>query len=148
MLARQIPARVARPLIRLASSSSVATNTVTPLSKVVPQAPNFPTTWSTNQAPRPQGNSGPRFEQTAMELQPNPLSAMEMIASEPIRLVHGRKAVCDGGTYTCCLRLWYNSSWARCNTQELALSGTPRSSSMLYVTFPTLISVSHYTPIV
>ncbi|KAI0068203.1 hypothetical protein BV25DRAFT_1818586, partial [Artomyces pyxidatus] len=32
-----------------------------------------------------------------MELQPNPLSAMEMIANEPVRLVHGRKAVCDGG---------------------------------------------------
>lgn len=33
-----------------------------------------------------------------MELQPNPLSAMEMINKEPIRVVHGRKAVCDGGT--------------------------------------------------
>lgn len=32
-----------------------------------------------------------------MELQPNPLSAMELVANEPIRLVHGRKAVCDGG---------------------------------------------------
>jgi len=32
-----------------------------------------------------------------MELQPNPLSAMELIANEPIRLVDGRKAVCDGG---------------------------------------------------
>jgi NADH dehydrogenase (ubiquinone) Fe-S protein 6 len=46
---------------------------------------------------RPAGNSGPRFEQTAMELQPNPLSAMELIAQEPIRLVHARRAVCDGG---------------------------------------------------
>lgn len=33
-----------------------------------------------------------------MDLQPNPLSAMQMIAEEPIRIVHGRKAVCDGGT--------------------------------------------------
>ena len=32
-----------------------------------------------------------------MELQPNPLSAMELVANEPIRVVHGRKAVCDGG---------------------------------------------------
>ncbi|CAA7265807.1 unnamed protein product [Cyclocybe aegerita] len=32
-----------------------------------------------------------------MALQPNPLSAMELIAQEPIRLVHGRKAICDGG---------------------------------------------------
>ncbi|KAG9314353.1 hypothetical protein JVU11DRAFT_5145 [Chiua virens] len=29
--------------------------------------------------------SGPRFEQTYMELQPNPLSAMELIANEPVR---------------------------------------------------------------
>lgn len=33
-----------------------------------------------------------------MDLQPAPLSAMEMVANEPIRLVKGRKAVCDGGT--------------------------------------------------
>jgi len=32
-----------------------------------------------------------------MELQPNPLSAMQMIDEEPIRVVQGRKAVCDGG---------------------------------------------------
>jgi len=32
-----------------------------------------------------------------MDLQPQPLSAMEMINAEPIRMVHGRKAVCDGG---------------------------------------------------
>ncbi|KIO08284.1 hypothetical protein M404DRAFT_997215 [Pisolithus tinctorius Marx 270] len=32
-----------------------------------------------------------------MDLQPNPLSAMELIASEPARIVQGRKAVCDGG---------------------------------------------------
>jgi len=62
-----------------------------------PQAPNYPTTWSTNQRPRPTSNTGPRFEQTVMELQPNPLSAMELIANEPVRLVHGRRAVCDGG---------------------------------------------------
>jgi hypothetical protein len=35
-----------------------------------------------------------------MELQPNPLSAMELIANEPIRVIHGRKAICDGGTST------------------------------------------------
>ena len=32
-----------------------------------------------------------------MELQPQPLAAIEMIANEPIRVVEGRKAVCDGG---------------------------------------------------
>jgi len=71
------------------------------------QSPNYATTWSTNQRPRPGPGSGPRFEQTAMEFQPNPLSAMELISREPIRLVQGRKAVCDGGmcfhgTHSCC----------------------------------------------
>jgi len=65
---------------------------------VAQQAPNYPTTWSTSQRPRPGPASGPRFEQTAMSLQPNPLSAMQLVAEEPIRLVQGRKAVCDGGT--------------------------------------------------
>lgn len=65
---------------------------------VAQQAPNYPTTWSTSQRPRPGPGSGPRFEQTAMGLQPNPLSAMQLVAEEPIRLVQGRKAVCDGGT--------------------------------------------------
>lgn len=62
------------------------------------QSPNYATTWSTNQAPRPGPGAGPRFEQTNMDLQPNPLSAMEMVAREPIRLVRGRTAACDGGT--------------------------------------------------
>jgi len=62
------------------------------------QSPNFATTWSTAQNPRPGPGSGPRFEQTDMALQPNPLSAMELVAQEPIRLVQGRKAVCDGGS--------------------------------------------------
>jgi len=61
------------------------------------QAPNYPGTWSTNQAPRPGPGSGPRFEQTDMDLQPAPLSAMELIAEEPIRVAHGRIASCDGG---------------------------------------------------
>lgn len=99
MLSRQVLARAARPLARFASSSSSVPSApaASSPSTVVPQAPNYASTWSTNQAPRPQGRSGPRFEQTAMELQPNPLSAMEMIANEPIRVVNGRKAVCDGG---------------------------------------------------
>ncbi|KAF8640556.1 hypothetical protein AX17_000218 [Amanita inopinata Kibby_2008] len=62
-----------------------------------PQAPNHAVTWSTSQRPRPTTGEDPRFEQTAMELQPNPLSAMELVAREPIRLVQGRRAVCDGG---------------------------------------------------
>jgi len=72
-----------------------STSSYTP--KVAPQSPNYPSTWTANQRPRPAAGSGPRFEQTDMELQPNPLSAMEMINNEPIRVVKGRKAVCDGG---------------------------------------------------
>lgn len=61
------------------------------------QAPNYPSPWSTSQRPRADALKEARFEQTALELQPQPLSAMQMIANEPVRLVHGRKAVCDGG---------------------------------------------------
>ncbi|KAI0655099.1 ubiquinone oxidoreductase 20 kd subunit [Cubamyces menziesii] len=100
MLARRALQGLARPLTRLSStstSSPVPAPEAPSSSAVAPQAPNYPSTWSTSQRPRPQAHSGPRFEQTIMELQPNPLSAMEMINKEPIRVVHGRKAVCDGG---------------------------------------------------
>ena len=64
-----------------------------------PQAPNHPGLWSENQRPRPTPATGPRFEQTAMQLQPQPLSAMDLIAREPIRLSQTRIAACDGGAY-------------------------------------------------
>ena len=38
-----------------------------------------------------------RFEQTNLDLQPNAPSAMGMVAEDPIRLVDGRRASCDGG---------------------------------------------------
>ncbi|KAI0296194.1 zinc-finger domain-containing protein [Russula brevipes] len=101
-------ARLRPAFTRLSSSSSTGVPTAPassaavpaeakPIPAVAPQAPNRATAWSTNQRLRPAGQSGPRFEQTMMELQPNPLSAMELIANEPIRVVHGRKAICDGG---------------------------------------------------
>jgi NADH dehydrogenase (ubiquinone) Fe-S protein 6 len=40
---------------------------------------------------------GPRFEQTAELFQPRPLAAIELIAQEPVRLIEGRVAACDGG---------------------------------------------------
>lgn len=40
---------------------------------------------------------GPRFEQTNMDLQPQPVSAAQLISEEPIRLVEKRIASCDGG---------------------------------------------------
>ncbi|KAI0076098.1 hypothetical protein K474DRAFT_1685044 [Panus rudis PR-1116 ss-1] len=106
MLGRQLLPRISRPLARLASNSVASTSFATappvvpeadPKAAVAPQAPNYPTTWSTSQRPRPSNRAGPRFEQAIMEFQPNPPSAMEMISREPIRVVQGRKAVCDGG---------------------------------------------------
>ncbi|KIM34132.1 hypothetical protein M408DRAFT_325635, partial [Serendipita vermifera MAFF 305830] len=62
-----------------------------------PQAPNRVEVWSTSQRQRPAGASSPRFEQTDMTLQPMPLSAMQLVSEDPIRVVHTRRAVCDGG---------------------------------------------------
>lgn len=85
------------------ASSTVVSTPIPPApasgSSAAHQSPNYPTTWSTTQKPRPASRSEPRFEQTVMELQPNPLSAMELVANEPIRVVHGRKALCDGGEF-------------------------------------------------
>lgn len=61
------------------------------------QAPNYPTTWSETQNPRELAMRGPRFEQITTEYQPQPLSAMEMIQREPIRLTAKRVIECDGG---------------------------------------------------
>ena len=78
------------------ATPTLATETAT---SVYPQAPNHPGVWSENQRPRPTPATGPRFEQTAMQLQPQPLSAMDLIAREPIRLSKTRIAACDGGAY-------------------------------------------------
>ncbi|KAF9231707.1 ubiquinone oxidoreductase 20 kd subunit [Melanogaster broomeanus] len=103
MLNRRLLSRIPQ-LKRLSRASSSTAKTPppstpvpAPQSSVAAQSPNYPTTWSTSQKPRPAAFSGARFEQTVLELQPQPLSAMELIANEPIRVVHGRKAVCDGG---------------------------------------------------
>lgn len=81
---------------KITDLAGTASQTATP-SVIAQQAPNYPTTWTTSQQPRPAVGSSPRFEQTAMEFQPNPLSAMELVSREPVRLVDGRRAVCDGG---------------------------------------------------
>jgi len=70
---------------------------LSPIEAPPPQAPNKVERWSTMQAPRPAAASLPRFEQTDMSLQPQPLSAMQLLSEDPIRVIHGRKAVCDGG---------------------------------------------------
>ena len=66
-------------------------------SKTYQQSPNVAHTWSTSQMPRKEVYAGPRFEQTALDLQPNSLSAQGMVAEDPVRIVQGRKATCDGG---------------------------------------------------
>ncbi|KAF7969041.1 hypothetical protein HWV62_28435 [Athelia sp. TMB] len=101
MLSTRLVPRLSRPLRALSRSfaSESSTPAVTnPSAKTpAPQAPNAAARWSTNQRARPVAGENPRFEQTNMDLQPQPLSAMEMVNNEPIRLVDGRKAVCDGG---------------------------------------------------
>ncbi|CAE6462611.1 unnamed protein product [Rhizoctonia solani] len=91
MLARLVRTRLVGPT-RL-YSTEIAKQPATGIA----QAPNRDKPWSTSQRPRPGPESNARFEQVDMSLQPTPLSAQELIQQEPIRLVHGRRAVCDGG---------------------------------------------------
>jgi len=92
---------LARRSLASQSSSSTSVPAATPLASTPAtasaQSPNLSKAWSTSQRRRDDAYSEARFEQTALEFQPQPLSAMEMIHDEPIRIVHGRKAVCDGG---------------------------------------------------
>ncbi|KAH7102052.1 zinc-finger domain-containing protein [Auriculariales sp. MPI-PUGE-AT-0066] len=97
-------ARLAPRGARLASSSSpTIASAVTPalrpgsVAPATPQSPNHVETWSRNQRAKGDALAGPRFEQTALELQPQPMSAMQLVSEDPIRLVNARKAVCDGG---------------------------------------------------
>lgn len=110
MLSRRAVVQLASPLRRALSTTRPLGND-SPISVEKPelskpkQAPNQPTTWTASQRLRPGLGSSPRFEQTNIDLQPNPLSAMELVSQEPVRVVDGRKAVCDGGaclaTFTC-----------------------------------------------
>ncbi|QKX61353.1 uncharacterized protein TRUGW13939_08501 [Talaromyces rugulosus] len=61
------------------------------------QAPNRASTWAKNQAPREEAMTGPRFEQTIMELQPQPYAAIELIHQQPVRWSKSRVVSCDGG---------------------------------------------------
>merc|ERR1712000_304811 len=61
------------------------------------QAPNRLGVWSRHQRPRSEAMTGPRFEQTDFDLQPQPKSAMEMIHKEPVRWTHDRIVACEGG---------------------------------------------------
>ncbi|RMZ79672.1 hypothetical protein DV738_g3175, partial [Chaetothyriales sp. CBS 135597] len=63
----------------------------------LPQAPNREETWSKSQQPRDLAMTGPRFEQTFLETQPQPYAAIDLIHKQPVRWVDGRKVACDGG---------------------------------------------------
>ncbi|KAF4505342.1 hypothetical protein G6O67_007300 [Ophiocordyceps sinensis] len=65
--------------------------------KQVGQAPNRGDIWSRSQKPRSTAMTGPRFEQTDFDLQPQPLSAMEMIHKQRVRWTHERVVACEGG---------------------------------------------------
>ncbi|KAI9002694.1 zinc-finger domain-containing protein [Gaertneriomyces semiglobifer] len=65
--------------------------------KIIPQAPNRVKTWSQTQNPKSEAMTGPRFEQTDMDLQPNPPSAEELIKQVPVTFVETRTVACDGG---------------------------------------------------
>ncbi|KAF7845963.1 hypothetical protein BT93_L5781 [Corymbia citriodora subsp. variegata] len=61
------------------------------------QAPNRAKVWSISQMPRELAMSGPRFEQTIMEMQPRPYAAIELIHKQPVRWVDSKSVPCDGG---------------------------------------------------
>ncbi|KAJ5104336.1 Zinc finger CHCC-type [Penicillium alfredii] len=61
------------------------------------QAPNRANTWAASQQPREQAMTGPRFEQTIMEVQPRPMAAIELIHKQPVRWTKSKVVSCDGG---------------------------------------------------
>ncbi|KND95016.1 Lactobacillus shifted protein [Tolypocladium ophioglossoides CBS 100239] len=65
--------------------------------KEISQAPNRTDVWSRSQKTRSKAMTGPRFEQTTFDLQPQPLSAMELVHKQPVRWTHDRMVACDGG---------------------------------------------------
>ncbi|KAB8233401.1 hypothetical protein ETB97_001366 [Aspergillus alliaceus] len=61
------------------------------------QAPNRARTWAASQQPREKAMTGPRFEQTIMEMQPQPYAAIELIHKQPVRWTKKKVVSCDGG---------------------------------------------------
>ncbi|KAE8356691.1 zinc-finger domain-containing protein [Aspergillus coremiiformis] len=61
------------------------------------QAPNRARTWAASQQPREKAMTGPRFEQTDMEMQPQPYAAIELIHKQPVSWTKKRVVSCDGG---------------------------------------------------
>ncbi|ORY69718.1 zinc-finger domain-containing protein [Pseudomassariella vexata] len=61
------------------------------------QAPNRKGIWSRSQRPRAKAMTGPRFEQTDFDLQPQSKAAIELIHRQPVHWTHDRVVACDGG---------------------------------------------------
>ena len=89
--------------------------------EALPQSPNVTHTWSRSQNPKAAAYDNARFEQVRLDLQPNPPSAMGLVSEDPVRLVEGRKAVCDGGE--CCWGMvrvcGRGVDLSKCNTQDI-----------------------------
>lgn len=103
-----------------------------PVEAPPPQSPNRAERWSTMQAPRPAAASLPRLEQTDMSLQPRPLSAMQLVSEDPIRVVHGRRAVCDGGEFRGKLFVYLRSAQYSSCSQAVGRWDIPKSLSTWY----------------
>ncbi|KAI8615572.1 zinc-finger domain-containing protein [Chytriomyces sp. MP71] len=82
---------------RIAARRLLSTSAAVPTGAVISQAANRDKPWSRSQAVKQEAMTGPRFEQTNMALQPNPVAAIDLIAAVPVKMVAGRKATCDGG---------------------------------------------------
>lgn len=81
----------------LATSRRYSTKVATKETASVLQAPNRQATWSPSQRSREDIVNDVRFVQKDLTKQPQPYSAMELIAQEPVRyLEHTNIAVCNG----------------------------------------------------
>ncbi|ORY06704.1 hypothetical protein K493DRAFT_403925 [Basidiobolus meristosporus CBS 931.73] len=83
------------PAIRSYSTKLPVAVNATP--EALQQASNRQGTWSLSQEEKKDAFKGPRFEQTDLTTQPNPMAAIELIHEVPIKFVQQRKVACNGG---------------------------------------------------
>ncbi|KAK2761927.1 nadh-ubiquinone oxidoreductase [Colletotrichum kahawae] len=86
-----------RPAVVEKNEAATPQTADTTVPQEVGQAPNRSLIWSRSQQPRAKAMTGPRFEQTDFNLQPQPYSAMELIHEQPVTWTHKRIVACDGG---------------------------------------------------
>ncbi|CAI0648347.1 Lactobacillus shifted protein [Colletotrichum fructicola] len=86
-----------RPAVVEKNEAATPQTAETTVPQEVGQAPNRSLIWSRSQQPRAKAMTGPRFEQTDFNLQPQPYSAMELIHEQPVTWTHKRIVACDGG---------------------------------------------------